>query len=540
MLGLAYIYSDQTFDPVEIDLLSRFANLASLVLENARLMAAERRRADELDVLRETMTDISTELDQARLLKVVVERAVTLLGAAGGRLAIYDEIQGDLEVVVSHHLEEHSIGQRIALGEGVLGQVAQMQLPLTISDDQWQSDRFVDTDNETLRSGLAAPLLVGSQLVGAICVMNRQAARHPNLNDLRLLNMFASQAAIALENARLYTKSQQRRQYFRDLVLINPVAIAITDLEHQVTTCNPSFEALFGYTRDEVIGHNLQSLIATESMVAEAMSTLPLPLDRPVRMISQRRRKDGSIIDVEVYTIAQIVDGEQSSILTLYHDITELARARREAEQASRAKSQFLANMSHELRTPLNAIIGYAEILLESVDDMTTEELASDLGKIQAAGRHLHNLIRDVLDLSKIEAGKMDLAYEAFDLISVAFDVISTIQPLVDQNHNQLEARFAQDEIPMVSDETKVRQVLFNLLSNACKFTDHGTITLDVLEKTTQEQELVIIRVCDTGVGMTAEQVGRIFQSLPRPMPQQRVSTEERAWAWSSRASSVR
>lgn len=190
----------------------------------------------------------------------------------------------------------------------------------------------------------------------------------------------------------------------------------------------------------------------------------------------------------------------------------EMLRAKEEADAASNTKSQFLANMSHELRTPLNAIIGYSEILLEDMEDAGQEQLIVDQNRVLAAGRHLLDLITDVLDLSKIEAGKMDLFLETFNTETVVLEVESTIQTLVQKNGNTLEVKLGPELNTMHSDLTKVRQCLFNLLSNACKFTEEGTITLDVKRQSENGRSWMIFAVHDTGVGMTPEQAGRLFE----------------------------
>ena len=180
------------------------------------------------------------------------------------------------------------------------------------------------------------------------------------------------------------------------------------------------------------------------------------------------------------------------------------------ATEASKAKSQFLANMSHELRTPLNAIIGYSEMLQEEADDLGTPEIKPDLQKINGAGKHLLGLINDILDLSKIEAGKMTLYLETFDVASMLEDSVSTVKPLILKNGNQLVIEPSADLGQMRADITKVRQTLLNLFSNASKFTEKGTITL----KARRDRSNMVFDIVDTGVGMTPEQMGRLFQSF--------------------------
>lgn len=192
---------------------------------------------------------------------------------------------------------------------------------------------------------------------------------------------------------------------------------------------------------------------------------------------------------------------------------TELERARSAAESANIAKSQFLANMSHELRTPLNAIIGYSEMLKEE-SEVLTPQMNDDLSKIGNAGKHLLSLINDILDLSKIEAGKMDLYLEKFQIIDMVKGVEEIVKPLIEKKNNFLTIECDPNLGSMTSDLLKIRQNLFNLLSNAAKFTENGEIILKVIKYTEKDIEFVEFSITDTGIGMTPEQVNRIFQAF--------------------------
>ncbi len=185
--------------------------------------------------------------------------------------------------------------------------------------------------------------------------------------------------------------------------------------------------------------------------------------------------------------------------------------ARDAAESANRTKSTFLANMSHELRTPMNAIIGYSEMLIEEAEDLEQDAFIPDLQKVRGAGKHLLALINDILDLSKIEAGKMTLFLEDFPVRELLDDVVATVAPLLEKNSNRIEVKTPADPGTMRADLTKVRQTLFNLLSNASKFTNNGVITLATDRVPAETGERIRMSVADTGIGMTPEQLGRLF-----------------------------
>ena len=523
-LGVLVVESDQpnAFSDADLQILTAAANHASIAIGRARLLerqrdllAAERRRTEEHRALLATLADLSSELELSKVLQAVLDRAVALLGASGGELAIYDRKAHELEIVANHNTEHVSVGSRIAVGEGAMGHVAQTLEPLLIADyGAWvgRSARYAHVD---VHAAVVLPLLIGRRLVGAMNFWHSDASRRFGEEDLRLLNLFAPQAAVAIENAHLFTSARRQKQYFEELVRNSPVAIVTLNTDHNIVSCNPSFERLYGYPEHEIVGGNLDDLITTEDTRSEAVAYTTEAGDRAVKGIGRRRRRDGSLVDVEVLAVPVVLDGKRVGMMGLYHDVTELLHARREAELANDAKSRFLASMSHELRTPLNAIIGYSEMLEEDADAAGQTDFIPDLQKIRGAGRHLLTLINDILDLSKIEAGRMELYVEPFEVRKVIDDVVTTVQPLVDRNGNRLVLDCSDDLGAMRSDQTRLRQILLNLLSNACKFTEGGTITLAAVRTGSgPEGGGLVFRVSDTGIGMTPEQMARLFEAF--------------------------
>ena len=365
---------------------------------------------------------------------------------------------------------------------------------------------------------LGGALLIGLMLLRQVLTIVENVRLYNRLQGT-YLEMEQKNDQMEQKNDQLVrSQSELRRQkeYFEALVLNSPVAIAIVDPDANVVSWNPAAERLFGYTQAEAVGRRIDDLVAkTPEMRAEvARHIQETSGENQVHTVTRRIRKDGTLVDVELLGVAVTVGREQVGTYAMYHDITELQHARQQAETASRAKSDFLANMSHELRTPLNAIIGYSEMLHEEADELGQQDLIPDLLRISAAGRHLLGLINTILDLSKIEAGRMDLYLETFDVADMVEDTATVIQPLVAENNNELQIHCTETVGSMLADLTKVRQAVFNLLSNASKFTKDGTIGLDVTREWAAGQEWVIFAVSDTGIGMTSEQLGKVFQEF--------------------------
>jgi PAS domain S-box-containing protein len=324
--------------------------------------------------------------------------------------------------------------------------------------------------------------------------------------------------SVALENARLFEEVERQKQYFEALVQNSPVAVVVIDDGGNVTSWNPSAERLFGYTQSEAIGTPMGDLVANPADL-RLESTRFVQLSGPedpqstssgiFHAFTQRARKDGTLVDVEVLTVPIIVQGERVGIYAIYHDITDLQRARQAAIDASHAKSTFLANMSHELRTPLNAITGFTRIVRRKGEDSLPPKQLENLDKVLVSADHLLNLINTILDIAKIEAGRMDVHHHAFSLPGLVEVVIGTAQPLLKPGVSLI-ADIQPGLNTIHSDPEKIKQILLNLVSNAAKFTLEGHISICGRAA----RDFIQICVEDTGIGIAPDALERIFEEF--------------------------
>ena len=380
--------------------------VAKLATEEAALRERSEeltRSVAELRALGEVGRAVSSTLDLQTVLVTIITHAVELAKAdAGGTMYEFDEATGVFEPRANFGVSDTMVAMlreaRIRLGETTVGICAERRAPFQIPDFALERDnRLRDLlMHDGIRSVLAVPLLRDERVIGALVVRRKSAGEFPE-STVKLLQNFAAQSVLAIENARLF------------------------------------------------------------------------------------------------------------------HEVHEKGR---ELEVASQHKSQFLANMSHELRTPLNAIIGVTEMLHEDARDLKRDDEIEPLERVLRAARHLLALINDILDLSKIEAGKTDLYVETFAIAPLLEDVVNTTNTLAAKNGNRVVVNCPIDIGAMKSDQTRIRQALLNLASNAAKFTERGTITIDAKRTTEEGRAWITIAVTDSGIGMTPEQVGRLFQDF--------------------------
>lgn len=306
-------------------------------------------------------------------------------------------------------------------------------------------------------------------------------------------------------------ETNRQKQYFESLVQNSPVAIIVLDNEEKIISSNPAFENLYGYASAEIIGANLDAIITTPEMHEEAVLYTQAVTTQSVHVIGKRKRKNGSLVDVEIFGVPVFVDGHKIGTLAMYHDISEIVRAQQEAEQANRAKSEFLANMSHEIRTPMNGVIGMLELALDTkLTSEQTDYLQTSLHSAEA----LLSLLNDILDFSKIEAGKLELEAINFSLRNAVEDVAYTLAKRAQDKGLEMACLVDPDlAFTLRGDPGRLRQILVNLVGNAIKFTHQGEIVIRAEPRENTDRYVTVhFSVQDTGIGIPYERQAAVFE----------------------------
>ncbi len=469
--------------------------------------------------------DVGLALVEADTLGQILQRCaeamVRHLDAAFARIWTLNNFENVLELQASAGLYTHLDGPHslVPVGKFKIGLIASERVP-HLTNDVLTDPRVSDQEwarRESMVAFAGYPLLINGELIGVVAMFARQTL------DQHVIEALASVAnSIALGIQRKQAEAQLQQSDARKAAILETAldCVITIDQHSRILEFNPAAERTFGYSRKEAIGAQLPELVIPprdreghRRGLAHYLATGEGPvLGRRIEVSAMR--SDQSEFPAEL-AVSRIELGGPPLFTATLRDITtrnqareELQRAKASAEAASKAKSAFLASMSHELRTPLNAIIGYGEMVQEEAAELGAASLVPDLQKIHSAGRHLLGLINDVLDLSKIEAGKMELFLEKFDVAAMAAEVGNTVRPMIEKNGNELLVKVPAGAGTMHADMTKVRQSLFNLLSNAAKFTKDGQVVLSVRSDSGD----VVFEVSDTGIGITPEQQKKIFE----------------------------
>ncbi|WP_185962626.1 response regulator [Thalassomonas sp. M1454] len=328
-----------------------------------------------------------------------------------------------------------------------------------------------------------------------------------------------------VELERIQKEIANSEQRVSTIIQSSPDGIVTIDKAGILQTFNFTAENMFGYAARDILGKNIKILMPKDIALEHDYYLEKYIPNSDSKLVGRMReviarRQNGELFPIELAVEEVFIDNE-IVFIGIMRDITarkkmekEVQLAKEKAEQANQAKSGFLANMSHELRTPMNAIIGYSEMLVEDAEDDGLDDMVDDLNKITTAGKHLLSLINDVLDISKIEAGKMELFLEDFSLSDVINEVSSATQTLVNKNNNHLSLELDDKLDVLHADMTKIKQILFNLLSNASKFTHDGEITIKTHFINKNGIELVSISVIDTGIGIAEDKVDKVFKEF--------------------------
>ena len=478
-----------------------------------------RRQTEYLTALQETAVGLMSRLEITDLLEEMLKRAAALVGTEHGYVYLPDPENPEImhmRVAIGWHRQ--IIGPPIRRGEGLGGRVWESGQPLVVDDYMTWPGRLARADEDAAkgiqvpRAIAGFPLISSGGIAGVFALSYLEPGRRFDPAQVDLLRRFAQLAAVALDNARLYESLRSSDAELRVLFSALHDAILVLDSDGYYRKIAPTNPRLLYRPLPEMVGRRMHEILPPD--VADGFL-------RVIRLSLQNNRAEHleyslRVGEQELWFEASVSPLSMDSVLWVAHDITERKRGEQEleaaktaAEAASRAKSTFLANMSHELRTPLNHILGYSDILMEELPEAGAAQLVGDVQKIHSAGRHLLEMISGILDLSKIEVGRLEVQADDFGVSELVSDVAAHARAEIEKNGNQLVVVDEFGSGQMHSDRTRVRQILVNLLNNAGKFTQNGTVTLRARP---DGEAWADFEVADTGLGMAPDQVSRLFQ----------------------------
>lgn len=566
LVGVLDIQSEQpaAFTEEDIQALQVMADQLATAWQNARLYAQAQARAQELATLHRLAVDLSRSLDLVQILEAVCRAYVEVLGADHSGAALWEKGR-DYGVVVAEYPPRGFLGVRIQIDNAFTRQVMETGEP------QWAWDTLQDERLEAtgpllaslgIRSVAVVPLVARGEVIATVGLDYIRSAHPFTPEELRLAQTIAQQAAVALENALLYEQAQRQARRIQTAAEISRIIVSVLDVETLLQQAvdlvrerfdyyyvgafvlDPSGEwavlrAGTGEAGRQMVaqGHRLrvggesmigqacarrQPVVAQDVSEAEARYVNPLlpatraemalPLivgDRVLGAITIQADRPHAFTPEDLTVLGIVADNLAVALQNamLYEEQKRTAERLRELD---RLKTQFIANMSHELRTPLNSILGFSRVILKGIDGPLTEAQRQDLTAIYNAGQHLLGLINDILDLSKIEAGRMELQFAEVDMREIIRGVMSTAIGLTRDKPIELHQEVPEDLPPVWADAQRARQVLLNLVSNAAKFTDQGFIAV----RAWADESFVTISVQDTGIGIPKEKQEEIFREF--------------------------
>ncbi len=558
----------RAFSADEVSVLELLADQLSIAIQNARLYGQTReqavvleKRAADLAVLNDVSRLVTQTLDESEILSTAARVMVRHFGVGHCAVMLSNATKDALRIVVEYP-DQGVVGQDIPLTSRQTAEVITAKRAFAIEDIM--SDPRTETmrplmRRASIRSVMFLPLLIQSEVAGLIRLDAIGVMRRFSDDELSLGQTLASQVAVAMQNARLFEETRQRAkevqrlyelgQQLNSTLELQPVLQLVVDAARELSAANDT--SVYVQTaagaplvtgRSAELGSNVPvpsptvrpgSLTETILQTGRAVlipdvtvdprpgqgtrargirSLMGLPIQLGARTIgvlfansSKPNYFDRHVQELLTFLTAQAAIAVQNALL--YEEQRQTAEKLREVD---RLKTEFLASMSHELRTPLNSIIGFSRVILKGIDGPLTDLQKQDLEAIHGSGQHLLGLINNILDISKIEAGKMELAFEEVDLRQIVKTVMSAAIGLTKGKPVELKTQ-VPDDLPTVwADATRARQVLLNLVSNACKFTEQGSITCFA----SFDSQFVTLGVQDTGIGIPPDKLGMIFEEF--------------------------
>ncbi len=543
LVGVITINHERTgrpFTQPDRQILALFAAQAAIAIENARLFAAAEGRTEELSTLREIDQAITARLDLPAVLEAVVAGAMRFLGTQHVQITLWDEATQRLRFGAAVGTEAERVRyQSFELGRGANGTVALSRQPLMINN--YQAFPRALPDWPEVLATLSVPLLFEDRLLGILHTHTTTPGKHFTPDDLRRFQMLAAQAAIAIENARLFTQVVRAKAEWEQTFDSISDLVALIDSEYRLVRVNRALAQRLGVPPKALVGQPCYAVLhGRHAPWPECPHARTLLDGRPITQEVEDPHRGG----IFLVTTSPLRNAEDQILGSVHiaRDITEQKRLETEVRQRerfedlSRAKSAFIATMSHELRTPLNSVIGFAELLRQEGAGPLTEKQTRYLDYIQQSGKHLLALIGDILDLSKIEAGKIVLAPQPLSVGTTLEDLLVLARGLATRKGQEIQLAMPPGLPPLQADPVRFKQILFNLLSNAVKFTPNGgLITVTARRVEGPPDQLVHsvrpvdqstprpidthgawLELCitDTGIGIKAEDVPRLFKEF--------------------------